>query len=156
MADKTFETALPRPFITKVERTPTCWLWTAGADPQGYGRFKFDGRNQKAPRVVWACVFGEIPADLCVLHHCDTPRCVRPSHLFLGTRRDNNLDRFSKGREAKGRQLPQAKLSADSVRDIRQRIARGEAQVSIARSFCVSKATICEINKRKYWRHVAI
>jgi hypothetical protein len=33
-----------------------------------------------------------------VLHRCDTPACVNPDHLFLGTAKDNALDREAKGR----------------------------------------------------------
>lgn len=35
---------------------------------------------------------------LFVLHRCDNPKCIRVSHLFLGTIADNNHDAKAKGR----------------------------------------------------------
>lgn len=85
-----------------------CWLWIAGTMIGGYGsifirhegddwktrRSVFDG----AHRVSWILHRGEIPENLRVCHHCDTPSCVNPSHLFLGTASDNTNDSIKKGR----------------------------------------------------------
>lgn len=79
-----------------------CWLWGASKTKKGYGRFKFEGRRQRAHRFAWQSMFGRIPAGLHVLHSCDTPSCCNPAHLFLGTNRDNMTDRNQKGRQAKG------------------------------------------------------
>jgi hypothetical protein len=141
-------------FWAKVDVTGECWCWSAGTDPDGYGRFRVDGENHKAHRVSWAMHRGPIPAGKCALHRCDNRKCVRPSHLFLGTRRDNNADRVAKGRDAKGAQLPQAKLTAAKVVEIRRRIAGGDRQVDIARDMSVSKVAVCDVNKGRYWRHV--
>lgn len=56
-----------------------------------------------------------------VLHRCDTPACVNPSHLFLGTPSDNMRDMVRKGRNANnnGHRSPKSKLSYDAVRDVR-------------------------------------
>ena len=92
-------------FWEKVDRsggTEACWLWTAGAFSHGYGSFRRDARAQYAHRVAYELTNGPIPEDLCVLHRCDTPPCVNPSHLFLGTPADNAADRNAKGRQARG------------------------------------------------------
>ena len=156
MGDERLIATAPPHFLAKVDRSGSCWLWTAATDPDGYGRFRFDGENRKAPRVAYALAVGHITDGLCVLHRCDNPRCVRPSHLFVGSRQDNNLDRTAKGRDAKGVQLPQSKLTPAAVSEIHRRLQSGEPQVSIAHAMGVSKATICEIKKGRYWRHVAV
>lgn len=73
-----------------------CWEWQRGHGQAGYGRCG----TLHAHRVAWTLVHGDIPDTLWVLHHCDNPPCVRPTHLFLGTAADNTLDMIQKGRHA--------------------------------------------------------
>jgi hypothetical protein len=78
-----------------------CDVWIA-ATAKGYGYIKGDEssvpRMQQAHRVAWELVNGPIPDGLIVCHHCDTPPCVKVSHLFLGTQKDNMADASAKGR----------------------------------------------------------
>jgi len=60
------------------------------------------GIRWQAHRLVWEKFYGSIPEGLCVMHKCAVPACVRPDHLELGTRADNNRDRAAKGRTARG------------------------------------------------------
>jgi HNH endonuclease len=76
----------------------TCWEWIGPYMSDGYGAFCVDGRRFRAHRVSWRLANGKVPPGACVLHHCDNRRCVRPSHLFLGARRDNALDKTIKRR----------------------------------------------------------
>lgn len=48
-------------------------------------------------RRVYAGRHGPLGALHCC-HVCDNPACIRDSHLWLGTRRDNMLDMYAKGR----------------------------------------------------------
>lgn len=86
-----------------------CWLWTGFVDKGGYGKFKVgDYRVEKiksilAHRFSWELANGPIPRgksshDYCILHRCDTPACVNPKHLFLGSQEDNIRDMIKKGR----------------------------------------------------------
>lgn len=79
-----------------------CWLWTGCRTPEGYGKLKFDGRYYRAHRLAYELTHGPIPAGFFACHRCDTPPCVRPSHLFLGTHTENNRDAKAKGRNARG------------------------------------------------------
>lgn len=80
-----------------------CWLWTASVRTSGYGCLRIDGRLVSAHRAAWETVHGPIPPHpdyhgLCVCHTCDTPLCINPAHLFLGTMRENMEDASRKGR----------------------------------------------------------
>jgi hypothetical protein len=86
-------------FWSKVHKAEHgCWLWTASFRIGGYGNFMFRGKPHKAHRVSWILTHGEIPDGALVCHSCDTPACVRPDHLFLGTHQDNMQDMNAKGR----------------------------------------------------------
>jgi hypothetical protein len=93
-------TSIESRFWPKVKKGDGCWLWQASLDRKGYGTIRRkDGESTlRAHRVSFEIAFGPIPAGMCVLHKCDTPRCVRPDHLRLGTFKDNSQDASAKGR----------------------------------------------------------
>lgn len=92
-------------FWAKVDRSGECWEWIGKPTTHGYGRLERapQGQRRGAPvyahRASWELHYGPIPEGLNVLHHCDNPPCVRPTHLFLGTHLDNMADMFAKGRD---------------------------------------------------------
>lgn len=145
-----------------------CWVWAA-AQQKGYGVVKHASRVQGAHRVAWMLMCGPIPSQLFVCHRCDTPTCVRPDHLFLGTNADNVADRNAKGRGAcgdasgarlhpeclaRGERVGRAKLTASGVVEIRSRYAAGETRAALSREFGVCPPAVNNIVCRKSWRHV--
>lgn len=83
----------------KVDTNGECWVWTGATDSWGYGEIRVGGKNHKTHRLSYEENVGSIPDGLIVRHLvCDNPPCVRPSHLSLGTHKDNSEDRDRKGR----------------------------------------------------------
>ena len=76
-----------------------CWLWTGGLLPTGYPKFYIRRKMLIGSRAALLLYRGVVPAPgMYVCHHCDTPSCVNPDHLFVGTPSDNQRDMHAKGR----------------------------------------------------------
>jgi len=75
-------------FMDKVDKTPTCWLWTASKS-RGYGCFRLDGKDRRAHRVAYEWWVDKIPDGKQIDHVCGEPSCVRPSHLRAVTPAEN-------------------------------------------------------------------
>lgn len=96
---------LEEKFWSKVSKTDGCWLWTGSRSgnnkrPESlYGSFYLgSGKKIRAHRYSYEISKGSIPEGMLVCHSCDTPLCVNPDHLWLGTSADNNKDCLDKGR----------------------------------------------------------
>lgn len=75
-----------------------CQIWTGAVGEKGYGHFTKNRKHFAAHRASWMQAHGPISDGLWVLHRCDTPPCINPNHLFLGTAADNTADMIRKGR----------------------------------------------------------
>lgn len=68
--------------MAKVDKTDTCWLWTAGVGGRGgYGRFWISGHSEFAHRFSYELARGPIPEGLTLDHLCRNTKCVNPDHL---------------------------------------------------------------------------
>ena len=128
-----------------------CWEWKKARNVGGYGFFWYKNKQMMAHRVSWFMTMGAIPTGLLVLHKCDNPCCVRPTHLFLGTYKDNSEDRDRKGRGATGIKNPKSKLNPELVDDIRKRFNHGEQIKSIANSLSLSHGCISHVVHKRTW-----
>lgn len=133
---------------TIVSRSPdACWLWDGSRDGGGYGQL-FGGKQGmsqlKAHRISYQLAYGEPPAGLFVCHRCDTPACVRPSHLFLGTQAENMEDCARKKRIRR-------KLTQEQAAAIR---AAPGTQREIALQFGVAKTLVANIKRGRIWKYV--
>lgn len=146
-------------FWSKVDKTGACWLWTAGKDKDGYGKFALTtGARPKqihvrAHRLALAMKVGTWPpAGVVTIHHCDTPACCNPDHLCFGTQRENRYDCTRKGRNARGEKNPRAQLTEDIVRAIRA--ASDATGAALARRFGVGRQAVYAVRHGISWRHV--
>lgn len=134
-----------------------CWEWQAGIGSAGRGNFSIGRENFSAHRMSWMLTFGEIPDGLCICHHCDNGKCVNPTHLFLGTYRDNVLDMHEKGRDniLCGEDDPKSKLTEKQVLEIRNLWKPFiYSQFRLAKEYGVSRSTIEGILHRNIWKHI--
>lgn len=138
--------------LTCPEPNSGCLLFTGKHDRDGYGRVKRFGREWLAHRWTFTAERGPIPVGLFVCHRCDTPACVNPDHLFLGTARENNVDRDSKGRGAKGERVGTSKLTRSQVAEIRALVASGAEKRATGKLFGVNETMIGFIVRGTSWR----
>lgn len=149
-----------RPLVDRfwacVNKTAACWLWTGPVQKNGYGQMSRSGRRGAAwvHRVSYELAHGPIPAGLCVCHKCDTPLCVRPDHLFLGTRADNLKDAMIKRRVAWGSRNSHAKLTADQVTEIHNQITRGVPKATVQRDYGISRSHLNAVLRGVFWRNL--
>jgi len=135
-----------------------CWIWKKLTKTHRYGNFYFNGKSQQSHRVSWQLHFGEIPEGMKVLHKCDTPGCVNPEHLFLGTQKDNVLDCIKKGRfhqnSAKSCEKHHfAKLKAVDVQNIKAIYKYTDAtHQKLANIYGVSREQIGKIIRGERWQ----
>ena len=140
-------------FMAKVNKTETCWLWTASkVKNRGYGRFELNEKIVLTHRLSYLHHHGEIQRGLVVRHKCRNRHCVNPDHLELGTQKDNIQDCLRDGTMILGEKCPSSKLTEAQVLDIRSRT--GQLHREIAEEFGVTKENIGQIINRKSWKHL--
>lgn len=159
------EKGLPRKWIREVvthRDRSDCWLdrpWRS-QNVSGYPTATDEqGVQGVASHLVLTYDDRPQPVDKpFALHSCDNPACLNPNHLRWGTNAENMEDMASRGRGRNrpqyGEENPMARLTAQSVTQIRSRLDAGEPQKDIAMAFRVSRMTISEIARRKTWRHL--
>lgn len=151
MFDQTFADR----FWKNVKKSKDCWEWLGQKDYCGYGVIKFREKTIKAHRIAFELATGKSPIGLCVLHRCDNPGCVNPKHLYLGTPKDNAMDRMRKGRggNLKGEHNGRAKLSLEQIETIRDLFSTGAySKVKLGKIFGVSDAQIGNIVRGIHWK----
>jgi hypothetical protein len=148
-------------FESFIEPEPNtgCFLWTGcisrRKDP--VGSFGYKGKPIYAHRVSYLINKGPIPNGMCVCHKCDTPACVNPEHLFLGTQLDNIKDRVKKNRSgsARGSSHGHSIFTEEIVMQIfDERISSNSSYAALAKKYNCSRSAIAHVLKRRSWKNV--
>lgn len=133
-----------------------CWLWVGKTLCRGYGQFSIAGKQLYTHRIAWLLERGELPAHLILCHDCDTPACVRPDHLFVGTTLDNARDREAKGRgRSRGASNPMAKYTAWHALQAKKLRAEGLSFKEISKRLNMNKTTAYYMATGEQWKDVA-
>lgn len=160
-------------FWQYVAKSDGCWEWTGAKYTSGYGEFWIFRKAALVPahRFSWELHNGPIPDGLHVCHHCDNKPCVRPDHLFLGTRSDNMQDMQKKGRgnfgerwrechpnNAFGERHGMATITEEQVRLIHSEFAKTQqgygSRILVARQLGIKKGIVYAVLKRRIWKSV--
>ncbi len=132
-----------------------CREWTGRRIRDRYGIVDLGGGPKLAHRVAYHLATGLEPGTLEVCHTCDNPPCCEPSHLWLGTHKENMVDMARKGRTnppiLNGENHPAAKLRAADVSAIRR---SGLSNNALANSYGTTPQNIRGIRLHKTWKHV--
>lgn len=158
-----------RPFEERFQNAITpepmsgCWLWTRFVNPGGYGTIRLNGPRVLAHRASWTVAHGPIPDGMVVCHKCDTPSCVNPDHLYVGTQRQNMDDCSRRGRTGPQRAPASyrgcngrgnAKLDASQVVAMRKMRADGVRVVEIAERTGVTPGHVYKVTNSRFWTWV--
>lgn len=94
--DKYVQRILRRSVICEhgIECDTCCFLFIGSHGSNGHGRINVHYKPMYVHRVMWEFVNGmEIPKDRQINHYCNVPNCWQPNHLYLGTQKENMIDR---------------------------------------------------------------
>jgi hypothetical protein len=143
-------------FWSKVNKTETCWLWTASIDLKGYGQFGLGGSGNigLVHRLSWSAVNGPIPKDKEILHRCDHPACVRPDHMRLGTHAENMAEMSERRRSHHGALHKRSHLNDEAIKVIRFLAARGVQCKQLSEAYGISLFGISCIVRGTTWKHL--
>lgn len=121
----------PEKFWSMVTKTDGCWIWNGSKQKSGHGCVQIASTKiaSTAHRVAWVLTNGPVPKGMDVCHNCpggDNPACVRPDHMFIGTRSDNVQDSIKKGTFRTGERHQNAKLTDNQIEEIRKLYDKGK------------------------------
>lgn len=143
-------------FWSKVNKTDSCWLWTASTHKFGYGAFNVRGKVYTGHAYSWYLAHNSFPSKgQVIMHTCDNPTCVNPQHLQIATQKENVEDCTRKGRQAKGED--KSKLTTQEVKAIRtlyKPFSRKYSARKLAQIFKSTHQNISCITRRKSWKHI--
>ena len=140
--------------VKVINNENSCWEWQGSINRKGYGWFGLGKRGNKknpisAHRFSYMIHYGNIGDGILVCHSCDNPKCVRPSHLFLGSSSDNTQDMIMKGRND-----PNRKISIEQAQEIK-RSKKSNRELAEKYGVCVKTISGIRNGKSWHWREIS-
>ena len=84
-------------FMSYIEFKDSHWFFKTN-HKSGYGYFSLNYKKIRAHKFSYEIFKGPVGDNL-VLHTCDIKNCVNPDHLYLGTDKENAIDRIKRNRD---------------------------------------------------------
>lgn len=140
-----------------IDKNTGCWNWNKYKNSKGYGCIGLSGVKHLAHRYSFSVFKEKILGKLCVLHKCDNPSCVNPDHLFLGTVKDNNIDKMLKGRAYTGNhkgEIHNSKLKTKDVLEMKRLRGLGYTYKKLANIFNISINHASDVISGRKWKHL--
>lgn len=140
---------------SRVMESPTgCWEWQGGKQGDGYGVIRYKDKCCLVHRVLFSLTKEPIRSGMFLLHSCDNPICVNPSHLRQGTNTDNMRDKVERGRSFTGNQKG-ANNGASKLTQCLANSIRKDPRVQhvIAKDYGVCQMTVSLIKQGKIWNY---
>ena len=132
-----------------------CWLYK-NSSSGAYGKIRWECKWLSAHRVAYEQFIGEIPEEMWVCHKCDTPKCVNPEHLFVGSPSENRKDAVSKRRVALGEKNHLSKFTDKQIEEMRLLKNEGFTYVRLTRIFNCSMTQLHYVIKNKIRREIYV
>lgn len=133
----------------RIKKRSTCWEWTRSLSTTGYGRRKYNGKYVSVHRlaaVVWKGF--NLKSKKFICHTCDNKKCFNPTHLFIGTNQDNQVDARNKGLLPTGLRSPVAKFNSQAqLARVRKLRRTGKTLAVIAQQFNVGISTVHRLTR---------
>lgn len=109
-------------------------------------------RTYAIHQLVASAFLGGRPDGMVVCHRDGDKLNNRPDNLRIDTQKSNNLDKIVHGTIASGERNAKAKLTRDSVTEIRRLAASGISHRVIANQFGVSRPAISYAVRGDTWK----
>src|SRR3990167_2903762 len=134
--------------LEKTVKTSSCWLFKGAFLRSGYGCISLNDKTYTTHRISYNIFVGKIPKGFEVCHKCNVKKCIKPSHLYLATRKKNAIDAIRDGLIKIGEEHGSSKLTYKNVTYIRNNYkkgVKGNGSYVLAKKFNVHPTTIHRI-----------
>lgn len=139
-----------------------CWIWQGHIDKSGYGvahAIRSSGKRgpARAHRVLYEELVGPISEGKILMHACDNPPCVNPSHLTPGTDAENLRDMAQRGRSARGSKHRAAKLTESQAMEARRKYATGLYTLAqLGAEYGLTVTPMSQLVRGITWKHLPL